>query len=116
LDYIDESSNPRAPLITPQAKMILNFIFSCGTMLRGPMEGHSNPESFSMIVCHCRGLSDRAIREVIRRGAQSPREVAIACHAGRSCGGCIPAVRALIQSESSTCASACADLPVAAAS
>jgi bacterioferritin-associated ferredoxin len=54
-----------------------------------------------MIVCHCRGLSDRAIREVIRRGARSPREVAIACRAGRDCGGCIPIVRELIASETS---------------
>ena len=68
-----------------------------------------------MIVCHCRGLSDRKIREVIRRGAHSPREVAIACHAGRTCGGCIPAVRELIKSETSACANACTEMPVAAA-
>ena len=61
-----------------------------------------------MIVCHCRGLSDRKIREVIRRGAHSPREVAIACHAGRSCGGCIPTVRELIASETSANAPECA--------
>ncbi len=69
-----------------------------------------------MIVCHCRALSDRAIREVIRRGAHSPREVALACHAGRSCGGCIPAVRELIRIETSRGSADCADLPVAAAS
>jgi len=69
-----------------------------------------------MIVCHCRGLSDRAIRDVIRRGAHSPREVALACHAGRSCGGCIPAVRELIKSETSRCSAECTELPVAAAS
>jgi len=68
-----------------------------------------------MIVCHCRGLSDRTIREVIQRGAHSPREVAIACHAGRSCGGCIPAVRELIKSETSACATACSEPSVAAA-
>ena len=59
-----------------------------------------------MIVCHCRALSDRKIREVIRRGAHSPREVAIACHAGRTCGGCIPLVRELIASETSRAARA----------
>jgi bacterioferritin-associated ferredoxin len=69
-----------------------------------------------MIVCHCRGLSDRTIREVIRRGAHSPREVALTCHAGRSCGGCIPAVRELIKSETSCCSADRAELPVAAAS
>ena len=79
-----------------------------------PDAGHS--ESKSMIVCHCRGLSDRAIKEVIRRGAHSPREVALACHAGRSCGGCIPAVRELIKNETSRCSADRAELPVAAAS
>jgi len=69
-----------------------------------------------MIVCHCRGISDRAIREVIRRGAHSPREVALACHAGRTCGGCIPTVRELITTETVRCAVEPVDLPVAAAS
>ncbi|HKA14661.1 MAG TPA: (2Fe-2S)-binding protein [Myxococcota bacterium] len=69
-----------------------------------------------MIVCHCRGLSDRAIREVIRRGAHSAREVARACHAGRTCGGCLPTVRELIALETSRTAPESADLPVAAAS
>jgi bacterioferritin-associated ferredoxin len=69
-----------------------------------------------MIVCHCRALSDRTIREVIRRGAHSPREVAIACHAGRRCGGCVPVVRELIANETARPSSACAELPVAAAS
>jgi len=69
-----------------------------------------------MIVCHCRGITDRAIREVIRRGAHSPREVAIACHAGRSCGGCIPTVRELIKIEATRCTAEPAELPVAAAS
>ena len=69
-----------------------------------------------MIVCHCRAVSDRAIKEVIRRGAHSPREVALACHAGRGCGGCIPTVRELIATETSPRAAERADLPVAAAS
>jgi bacterioferritin-associated ferredoxin len=69
-----------------------------------------------MIVCHCRALSDRVIRDVIRRGAHSPREVALACHAGRRCGGCVPVVRELIASETSRGSAERADLPVAAAS
>ena len=66
-----------------------------------------------MIVCHCKAVTDRAIRDAIRRGAQSPREVGIACDAGRQCGGCMPLVRELIATER---ASAAAELPVAAAS
>jgi bacterioferritin-associated ferredoxin len=52
-----------------------------------------------MIVCHCRGLSDRTIREVVQSGARTHREVALACGAGRSCGGCRPAVGEVIEDE-----------------
>jgi len=69
-----------------------------------------------MIVCHCSALSDRTIREVIRRGAHSPREVALACHAGRQCGGCMPVVRELIAIETSGCAGEPCERPVVAAS
>ena len=53
-----------------------------------------------MIVCHCNGVSDRAIRESVRKGARSHREVALACGAGRSCGGCRPVVADVIANES----------------
>jgi bacterioferritin-associated ferredoxin len=69
-----------------------------------------------MIVCHCRALSDRTIRDVIQRGAHSPREVALACHAGRTCGGCIPVVRELIACEKSQSVATSCELGAAAAS
>ena len=53
-----------------------------------------------MIVCHCKGVSDRTIRKAVRDGARSPRQVGAACNAGRSCGGCQPAIHELIESES----------------
>ena len=52
-----------------------------------------------MIVCHCKGLSDAAIREAVRDGARSFRQVARACGAGRKCGGCRPIIRELIDIE-----------------
>ena len=69
-----------------------------------------------MIVCHCRALSDRTIRDVIQRGAHSPREVALACHAGRTCGGCIPIVRELIAHETSRATASPCEISAAAAS
>ena len=69
-----------------------------------------------MIVCHCRAVNDRAIREVIERGARTPREVALACHAGRTCGGCIPVVRELLASDTGAMEAAPEALPVVAAS
>ena len=53
-----------------------------------------------MIVCHCKGLSDRDIRAAVRDGARSCRQVGRACEAGRACGGCRPTIRELIQDES----------------
>jgi bacterioferritin-associated ferredoxin len=53
-----------------------------------------------MLVCHCNGISDRTIRKVVRRGANTAREVAHACGAGACCGGCADAVREIIHAES----------------
>ena len=53
----------------------------------------------ALIVCHCKAVSDRTIRKVIRHGAETPREIARACGAGLTCGGCRPAVREVLESE-----------------
>jgi bacterioferritin-associated ferredoxin len=52
-----------------------------------------------MIVCHCHGVSDRAIRAAVREGAATRAEVARACAAGACCGGCHPAIQGIIESE-----------------
>ena len=67
-----------------------------------------------MIVCHCHGVSDRAVREAVREGACSLRQVARACRAGRMCGGCRPAVKRLIEEETALDSSAIV-LPAAVA-
>jgi bacterioferritin-associated ferredoxin len=48
-----------------------------------------------MIVCHCRALSDRAIRAAIEAGADED-DLAQQCGAGGKCGGCRPALRRLL--------------------
>ena len=53
-----------------------------------------------VIVCHCKGLSDRDIRAAVREGARSCGQVGRACQAGRTCGGCRPVIRELIRDES----------------
>jgi len=67
-----------------------------------------------VIVCHCKGINDRTIRQLVRDGAGSRREVGLACSAGRLCGGCVRLIREVIDDERNG-ASAPA-LPVAAAS
>jgi bacterioferritin-associated ferredoxin len=61
-------------------------------------------------VCHCRAVTDRRICETIEAGACDPETVRSRCGAGGVCGGCLPAVMALLanyglgQPESATAA------------
>ena len=52
-----------------------------------------------MLVCHCNGVSDRAIRRAIRDGARTLGQVGQACGAGACCGGCQDSVRELLHVE-----------------
>jgi bacterioferritin-associated ferredoxin len=58
-----------------------------------------------VLVCHCKVVSDREIQEVIARGARDEFDVAEACGAGSGCGGCVPAVTALL--AEGRCAAGC---------
>lgn len=58
-----------------------------------------------MIVCHCNGVSDRAIRRSVRGGAVTPDLVARACGAGACCGGCRGAVQEILLGELETATS-----------
>jgi bacterioferritin-associated ferredoxin len=53
-----------------------------------------------MIVCHCRAITDRAIREAVRSGAVDLDAVEAATGAGSCCGGCQPTVEAVIGAAS----------------
>jgi bacterioferritin-associated ferredoxin len=52
-----------------------------------------------MIVCHCHGISDRAIRRAVREGAVSSDEVTRSCSAGGTCGGCRPRIDVIVEHE-----------------
>jgi LSD1 subclass zinc finger protein len=50
-----------------------------------------------VIVCLCRGVSDRAVHEAVASGACSLRELAAACRgAGTDCGSCRRMLAALL--------------------
>ena len=49
-----------------------------------------------MYICHCRGVTDGGVRCAIEEGAREPAEVARRCGAGTRCGGCLPALQALL--------------------
>jgi NAD(P)H-nitrite reductase large subunit len=48
------------------------------------------------IVCQCVPVRDRAIVNAIHRGAATLADVQAACEAGTQCGGCEPAIEALL--------------------
>jgi bacterioferritin-associated ferredoxin len=52
-----------------------------------------------MIVCHCHGLTDRALRSAIRDGAITCERLMERTDAGTCCGGCRPALDELIGEE-----------------
>lgn len=52
-----------------------------------------------MVVCHCHAVRCREIRRAVREGARTRCEVARACGATRGCGGCRPAVEAILREE-----------------
>lgn len=52
-----------------------------------------------MLVCHCRKVSDRAIRAAVREGAENRLQVMRACRAGTGCGGCQAAIDQVIEDE-----------------
>jgi bacterioferritin-associated ferredoxin len=49
-----------------------------------------------MLVCHCKGLTDRDVRRAIESGACTRREVTLRCGAGSVCGGCRPVIDELL--------------------
>ena len=50
-----------------------------------------------MLVCHCRGVSDRQIRGAVQGGCTSAREVARTTGAGMRCGGCRENVKSVVR-------------------
>lgn len=49
-----------------------------------------------MYVCLCNGVSDRAVRKAIRRGATTVNDIGDRCGAGLGCGGCRSELEALL--------------------
>jgi assimilatory nitrate reductase catalytic subunit len=55
-----------------------------------------------MLVCHCKGLSERDVVCAIRSGAGSRHEVGRACGAGTVCGGCRPSIEQLVEAHAAS--------------
>jgi bacterioferritin-associated ferredoxin len=68
-----------------------------------------------MLVCVCRGVSDREVREALAGGASTLRDLGRACGAGVECGSCHNLLRSLIRAHTQQKAQAGASDPPAPA-
>ncbi len=49
------------------------------------------------LICHCRGVREATIVDAIRNGATTVEAIREACGASSECGGCEPAVEAVLE-------------------
>ena len=52
----------------------------------------------AMLVCICKGVSDRRIKEEVNRGARTLLQIRRACDAGTDCGSCTKQIRQIVSS------------------
>lgn len=57
----------------------------------------------SMLVCLCKGVTDRKIRWLVQNGAASVKSVMKTCGAGSDCGTCLGQVRELVDETRHEC-------------
>lgn len=50
-----------------------------------------------MLICHCKAVNDRRILEQARAGSQTVGQIGRATGAGTCCGGCVPAIRQILE-------------------
>jgi len=58
------------------------------------------------VICHCGEVRDRTIVSVIQCGAHTLADVQAACGAATQCGGCTPAILALLAAHDGPAAGA----------
>jgi bacterioferritin-associated ferredoxin len=50
-----------------------------------------------MVICLCKGVSDKKIHQLIAGGAKSLRDIMASCQAGSDCGSCVCAVKEMLR-------------------
>jgi bacterioferritin-associated ferredoxin len=81
--------------------LIFNFVpIPFSAALKTGRPASSPQEASSMLVCHCKGLTDRQVRDAVRDGAGTRRQLSRSCGAGAVCGGCRPVLEEILDEES----------------
>ena len=55
----------------------------------------------AMYICLCFGVSDKTVKNLVKEGAQTVRDVQKSCSAGRDCGACLDRIKKVVREESS---------------
>jgi bacterioferritin-associated ferredoxin len=55
--------------------------------------------NFRMVVCLCKNVCERRVRELARAGAKSAGQVGRACGAGTDCGSCLAQIDEICHEE-----------------
>ena len=56
-----------------------------------------------MLICHCRSVTDQALRCHLAAGIRGERELIVRSGAGSRCGGCLPHLRQLLAETAVLC-------------
>lgn len=56
-----------------------------------------------MIVCHCAGVTDRDIAQLVAEGAVTVREITQRCGAGRTCSPCRTHLEEILSEACASC-------------
>jgi len=62
-----------------------------------------------MIICHCKGVTDREILKTIADGAATVKEVARGCGAGMYCRPCRAEVAQMLLQARAECSGTCGE-------
>lgn len=57
-------------------------------------------EDRKVYICLCFGVTDSMVKDIVKDGAQSVRDVQRSCSAGKDCGTCIRALKEAVREES----------------
>lgn len=59
-------------------------------------------EPLSLYICHCRVVTERAVRAAIAAGAETVEEIGVRCGAGTTCRACHPELERLLSERAGT--------------
>lgn len=67
-----------------------------------------------MLVCLCKGVSDKTVRWLVQNGSNCVKDVMAKCRAGTDCGTCVASLKVLVETTKAEAAGDAATTATAA--